>query len=165
MYPPRRPPSVVLTAATFLGQSASFDRMCGGACECMQAGILWVELRCKFERRGPLIAACIALHNWRIDKNLSNNYSDFYSTRATAGGGIEVEVTEGEWVSPPQLDRAGGVVELLSRRPEWISRWQREQETTLVVGPSTQQQRLEEAIAAAGVSRPPASADRAARRR
>ena len=130
----------------------------------MQAGILWCELRCKFERRAPLIAACIALHNWRIDKNLSNNYSDFYNTRTGAGGAIEVEVAQGEWASPPQLDREGGVVGLLSTRPEWVSKWQQGQGQAPPAGPSRQQRLLEEAIAGAGVSRPPRSVARASRR-
>ena len=97
---------------------------------------------------------------------LTNEYSEFYNVRTTAGGGVEVQLGNGPWVTPPQLDRDGNQVQLLSKHPEWVRRWEREQAGR---GPgfdvgSAQRAKLELAIAEAGVARPPASAARRSRR-
>ena len=55
----------------------SSDRM---AIECafgilvQRWGVLWRPLRCRFNRRAPLIGACIRLHNFCIDQGLDEEH-------------------------------------------------------------------------------------------
>lgn len=143
-----------------------------------QAGILWKNLNCKFTRRAPLITACIFLHNWRVDRSLSRNYRDFYEhVRPTPGGGLEVMVSPGQiddegyvvrpevWLKPPQVDRKGRLVELLSLDPDWAS----DDPSSATAGAGlypapSQRQHLEDAIRMAGVERPVQSSTRRRRR-
>ena len=141
--------------------------------ETVQAGILWKTLNCKSTRRAPLISACIFLHNWRIDRSLSRNFKEFYDhVRDSPGGGIEVMVSPGEfdaqgnvlraelWVTPPQVDRDGRLVELLSTDPDWNPDPIDPTLTSGLFPQPSQRERLERAIALAGIQRPRDSASR-----
>jgi len=114
------------------------------------------------------------VHNWRIDKSLSRNFLDFYDqVRDAPGGGVEVLVDAGEvdgagvtvraerWEKPPQVDRDGVLVELLSKDPDWASDSDADSAAAArLFPPPSQRQKLETAIAAAGIQRPSGSARR-----
>jgi hypothetical protein len=70
-------------------------------------GILWKPLCCRFDRRAPLIGACIRLHNFCIDYNLSED------TCIENGLGC---VQPGRWEVAPIFDREGRPVRMLAGR-------------------------------------------------
>jgi hypothetical protein len=58
----------------------------------------------RFDRRAPLIAACMRLHNFCIDKGVEDEL------RAQNG---MTEVVPGRWATTPKYDRDGRPVEYL----------------------------------------------------
>jgi len=65
-------------------------------------GVLWKPLKVRFDRRAPLIAACMRLHNFCIDKGVEDEL------RAQHG---MTEVVPGRWATTPKYDRDGRPVE------------------------------------------------------
>jgi hypothetical protein len=67
-------------------------------------GLLWRPLTVRFDRRAPLIGACMRLHNFCIDSGIADE------TEVTHGLGC---VQPGRWAACPKFDRDGRPVEHL----------------------------------------------------
>ena len=66
--------------------------------------VLWKPLKVRFDRRAPLIGACMRLHNFCIDKRIE--------TELTEKHGM-TEVNPDRWAHGPKFDREGRPVEYL----------------------------------------------------
>ena len=64
--------------------------------------ILWTKLQCRFDRRAPLIGACIRLHNLCIEQG-----QEMWC--GATNNGLE-QVQPRDWAIPPRMDKNGAPI-------------------------------------------------------
>ncbi|MGB1592517.1 MAG: transposase family protein, partial [Promethearchaeia archaeon] len=104
-------------------------------------GVLWRPLRCRFDRRAPLVGACIRLHNFCIDERVS------FSMRTVNGFG---QVQPGRWEKMPLFDKEGRPVEQLDIERTGVTGRARDRRRAK----NARRDRLVELVAASGIKRP-----------
>tara|TARA_B110000046_G_scaffold177123_1_gene203556 strand:+ start:224 stop:1549 length:1326 start_codon:yes stop_codon:yes gene_type:complete len=67
--------------------------------------ILWTKLQCRFDRRAPLIGACIRLHNLCIEQG-----QEMWC--GATNNGLE-QVQPRDWAIPPRMDKNGAPIDFL----------------------------------------------------
>lgn len=68
-------------------------------------GVLWRPLMVRFDRRAPLVGACIRLHNYCIDRRIPE-------VRYRSKGGLS-RIQPARWAATPLFDREGRPVDYL----------------------------------------------------
>ena len=105
-------------------------------------GILWRPLRCRFDRRAPLIGACMRLHNFCIDERVVEE------TVIEHGCG---EVQPNRWEPAPLFDRYGRPVHHLDIEKEDAVRVR---ERRRQAGKNARLLQLVQLVRASGIKRP-----------
>ena len=134
-------------------------------------GIFWRPLACSFNRRGQLIGACMRLHNFCINHNQEGAEEFVVTTRS----GRQVAFMPGvrsvidRWADVPVYDKSGAQVPIMREQDHEFSRTAAqdcEGELRIVVRDinaarcspkhaKAQMNRLRQAVADAGIVRPP----------
>ena len=103
-------------------------------------GVLYKPLRVKFERRAPLVAACMRLHNFCIDVRIADETVNVH--------GIS-QIQPSRWEMTPEFDSEGRPLEHLD-----IERGPRQRPITTSTPKTVARDRLIAAIRDAGLVRP-----------
>ena len=109
-------------------------------------GVLWKPLKCGFERRVPLISACMRLHNFCIDARMEDEWD---RAKSMDENGL-TKVQPGRWEKTPIFNRDGRPIEYMDIEKETrdIRR------DTIQSGAERLRNRLVQAVRDAGLARP-----------